>query len=347
MVRAVPLTLILFAIAEAQSPGDAARSFLVAAFDATRDDLDRLNQGQVVARTLDTSHKREVATLGMVRIKTTPEFYVEQLTDITTFKKDEAILQIGAFSTPPRPSDIADLTLDEGDIRRLRGCRVGDCDVQLSADAIERFGTKVNWRAADVEQQATSVMRDILVEYVTRYLEIGPLATMEYADTPTPLNLAQEFAALMEADAGIWREIPALRQHLIEFPNVSTDAAVDVVYWSKERVNRRPVISVTHMAILPAENDSPVAYAVASKQLYGMHYFDASLGLTLLIPDPAASTATTYVVYLNRSRIDLFDGVFGGIARKLVSSRARALVSEQLAQVRRTLEPQFVAAQGQ
>ena len=345
IARAVLVTLALLAGAEATPSGDPAQTFLATAFDVTPADMGRIDAGQVVSRTLDVSHNREVATLGIVRIATTPEFYVERLTDIASFKRDEAILQIGTFSNPPRLDDVANLTLEEADVRRLRDCRVGHCDVQLSARAIERFRTAVDWRGADVQRHATSVMRHILVEYVTRYLDIGSPAVMEYADKPVRLNLAQEFVSLAEADPDTWRYIPGLRRHLIEFPAVDTHRTVDVVYWSKERVNRRPVISVTHLAIVPARDDSPADYTVASKQIYSMHYFDASLGLTLLVRDRAASPPATYVVYLNRSRIDLFDGVFGGIVRRVVRGKARTLVSEQLARLKRTLEPQFVATQ--
>jgi hypothetical protein len=80
-----------------------------------------------------------------------------------------------------------------------------------------------------------------------------------------------------------------------------------------------------------------VNYAIASKQIYAMHYFDASLGLTLLVPDPSAPLAATYVVYLNRSRIDVFDGLLGGVARRIVAGRARSLVAEQLGRLQRTL----------
>ena len=66
-----------------------------------------------------------------------------------------------------------------------------------------------------------------------------------------------------------------------------------------------------------------------------MHYYDASLGLTLLIPDRTAPTSATYVVYLNRSRIDLFDRLFGGVARRIVAGRARSLVAEQLQRLQR------------
>jgi hypothetical protein len=86
-------------------------------------------------------------------------------------------------------------------------------------------------------------------------------------------------------------------------------------------------------------------YAIASKQIYGMHYFDASLGITLLVRDRTSASPATYVVYLNRSRVDLFGGLFGGMARKVVSGKARTLVSDLLVGLRRTLEPQFTATQ--
>jgi hypothetical protein len=110
----------------------------------------------------------------------------------------------------------------------------------------------------------------------------------------------------------------------------------DFIYWSKERVQRRPVISITHVAIAASADDRAVNYVIASKQIYAMHYYDASLGLTLLVRDSSTPAPATYVVYLNRSRIDLFDGLFGGVARRIVTGRARALVAEQLARLQRS-----------
>lgn len=319
------------------APRDRTRHFLATTFHLAQDDLGRIAAGRVYSRTLPVRHAREVATLGIVRIETTPQRYVDALGDIAAFKRDDKILQIGTFSTPPQPDDVADLTLDEAAIRGLRECRVGECDVQLSAEAIERFRADVNWRAADASRHATDLMRRILVEYVTRYLKTGSDAAMEYADSESRLSLADEFTALVAADDVTWPRVPELRRHLLEFPSVRSGSR-DLVYWSKERVHRRPVISVTHLAIVPGERESPVTYSVASRQIYAMHYFDASLGMTLLVPDTTASPPATYVVYLNRSRIDLFDGMLGGITRQVVKGKARSLVAEQLERVRRTLE---------
>jgi hypothetical protein len=330
------LALFTLLVRLESSPGtDAARAFLAASFKVGAADLQNIDAGKVYSRTLAASHPREVGTLGIARINTTADAYMARLADIASFKRDEAVLQIGAFSTAPQLDDVAALTLEDADLRNLRSCRIADCDARLPAAAIQRFRTEVDWRSADVRQQATRVMQGVLVDYVTKYVQSGSAAGMEYADTATPLNLQRESAALVTSDPAAWQHFPALRHRLVAGRGLSSG---DLVYWSKERVNRRAVISVTHIAIDRGADTSPAAYAVASKQIYGMHYFDASLGLTLLVPDRAASTEATYVIYLNRSRVDLFDGMFGGIARRIVAAKARTFVSERLARLQQTLE---------
>lgn len=325
--------MLLLHVERTASAPETARAFLATTFGMTNEDLARIDTGQVVSRTLTAHESREVGTLGVVRIRATPDFYVERLTDIVNFKRDEAVVQIGAFSNPPHINDVAGLTLESWDVDRLRECRVNDCGLQLPADAIGRFNKEMDWRRSDVEQQATRLMRQILVDYVARYREAGTTPAMQYVDQSRPLVLGEEFSALVDADAKTWQHFPNLRRHLLEYPK-ETPGTSDIVYWSKERVSRRLVISVTHLAI--ARTTGPAAYAIASKQIYSTHYFDASLGLTVLAPE--ADRASMYVVYLNRSRVDVFKGMFGGIARKIVTTRARTLVSDLLTKLQRRME---------
>jgi hypothetical protein len=329
------LGLIALAAAPGASPADPAREFLTAAFKLSAAEITRIDNGEVVSRTLDVNNRREVATLGIVRIKTTPGAYVERLADIATFKRTESVLQIGTFSSPSQSSDVRSLTIEDADLKRLRECRVDDCEIRLSAEAIERVQREIDWRAADASAKATQLLRQFFVDYVGRYDENGASATMEYADRMPRLNVGHEFASLVDADTVTGSYAPQLRRHLLDYPAPSAQKMTDFVYWSKELVRGRPVISITHVSISPGANGSPVAYAIGSKQIYAMHYFDASLGLTLLVPDRTATTPATYVVYLNRSRIDLFDGMFGGITRRIVAGRARTLVSEQLQRLQR------------
>src|SRR5262245_43430857 len=200
----VRLTAILATTVLLVAPGNAsvdpARSVLMTAFQLPASEIDRLDRGEVVSRTLDVKNRREIATLGIVRIKTSPSKYVERLADIATFKRTAGVLQIGTFSTPPRLADVAALTVDDADLKRLRECRVENCDVRLSADAIESVRREIDWRAADGSRQASRLVSQLLVEYVGRYRQSGTTAAMEYADRSPRLNVGQEFASLLEAD---------------------------------------------------------------------------------------------------------------------------------------------------
>jgi len=325
----------LVPVTEGMPQPEAAHAFLRTAYGLSESDIRRLDAGQVVSRTLHTTNSREVATLGIVRIATTPENYVSHLSDIARFKRTEDVLQIGTFSDPPQIGDVAALTIEEGDVRRLEGCRVDDCDLRISAEAIQEF-RPMDWRAADAPQVAAGVMKQLLVDYVTRYRRTGAAALMTYANRSQRLDVSAELAGLVDSDKVTWPHLEDLRRHVLDYPHAHT-AATDLIYWSKERVYKRPVISITHVSIMRQTGGGPIRFAVASKQIYAMHYFDASLGLTLLMPDTSSSSPATYVVYLNRSRIDLFDGVFGGIVRRIVSGKARALVASELSRLQRTL----------
>jgi hypothetical protein len=331
---------MMVVLAVVPAPGaatfDPARTFLMTAFHLSKAEIERLDGGQVVARTLEVKNRREVATLGIVRIQTSPSKYVQRLADITAFKRTEGVLQIGTFSDPPQLGDVASLNVEEGDLKRLRECRVEDCEVRLTADGIERVQRDVDWNAPDASQTASRLVLQLLVDYVARYRQSGTAAAMEYANRAPRLNVGREFASLIDADTITSDYAPRLRRHLLEYPAPFAEKMTDFVYWSKELVRGRPVISITHVAIAAAIDESPVAYAIGSKQIYAMHYYDASLGLTLLVPDRTDASAT-YVVYLNRSRVDLFDGVFGGVARRLVSGKARTLVAAQLSRLQRVL----------
>jgi hypothetical protein len=332
------LALLMLAVVPAASTSDSAKAFLATAFKLSPAEIRHIDGGQVLSRTLDVMNTREVATLGIVRMQTTPAAYIERLTDITTFKRTGDVLQVGTFTDPPRPGDVAALNLDDGDVKRLRECRVEDCGVRLSADGIERVQRDVDWQAADASRKASQVVRQLLVDYVDRYQQSGAGAAMEYANRPPRVNIAQEFASLLDGDPITRSYAPQLRRHLLDYPASSPDGMTDFVYWSKELVRGRPVISITHVAIASApDDDAPVAFAVGSKQIYAMHYYDASLGLTLLVPDRGATPPATYVVYLNRSRVDLFVGLFGGVARRIVAGRARTLVAEQLQRLQGSL----------
>jgi hypothetical protein len=319
---------------------DAARQFLAAELHVTPAELKRLDQGTVITRFLDTPDRREVAVQGIVRIDIDAGTYIERLTDIVSFKRHEAVLEIGVFGKAPGASDMADLTLERGDLKDLRGCRVGDCDWKLPAETIRRLQQQVPWGGAEAERRAQEVIREDLAAYVARYQRDGGRALMRYDSGRTPVMVAEEFRALLDSDAGLLDRFPALVQHVRGYPDGRRTGIRDVIYWSREKAGPSPVLSITHMAFAPGEAGSPASHVVMSRQIYGSKYFDASMGLTLVLPDTARGGPASFVVYVNRSRLDVFGGLFGGIVRRTVRSRVRSGMADSLARVKVAMERQ-------
>ena len=106
-------------------------------------------------------------------------------------------------------------------------------------------------------------------------------------------------------------------------------------YWSTESFGLKPVTGVTHVSLYV----QPGRAVIASKQIYASHYFDASMGLTAALDDDReASDPGMYLVYLNRSRIDLLGGFFGGLRRTFLGGRLRDGMRKNLAEAVRKLE---------
>jgi hypothetical protein len=337
----VLIAALALAASSTAATRDQTRPFITRAFGFSPAEIDQVDRGHVVARTLGVPHSQEIATIGLVRLRMTPDFYIERLRDIVRFKQSPEVLQIGRFSATPHADDLAGLTLDPADVDDLRGCRVGDCGLQLSAPAIERARRSVNWRGREAAQQANQVMRAILADYAAAYWQGGDMASPTYADEASAVHVGQAFRAFSDAAIAAWTPFHVLHQHLHAFPARTPAITDDILYWSKEKVGRRTVASITHLAVARTEA-GPAAYAVASKQIYATHYYHASLGLTVLVDRTEAAPAT-YVVYVNRSRIDVLGGLLGGVTRRIISSRARATVADHLAMLQQRLEPDFAA----
>jgi hypothetical protein len=288
--------------------------------------LRTLARRDAVVRSLDVSDGREVAVAGAVHVGVPPAFYADLLRDVTTFKRSEEIVQIGRLSSPPVLADLAALTVDADDRESLARCRPGKCGVQLPAAAILRFQREVRWRTPHEAADVDRVMRETVLGIVDAYRR-GDGARVSYDDAARSISPAAEFRAMIEQPPAVVARFPELRRHLIDYPAASP-AIEDVFYWSKEKMGPSAVITVTHLAIARVDDRPPLAYVAASKQLYGAHYFDTSLGISVILH--GNHDGEMYLAYVNRSRVDVLTGMLGGMKRALLRSRMRGAVAGAL-----------------
>ena len=301
----------------------------------TVDQWKAVNGGGPQARILDTKVKREVAVVGAAHLRASTTCFVTMLQDIENFKKNPAVLQIRKFGKPVDRRSIEGFRLEIADVDSLRNCRLGDCSVKLPVAAMERLGRDVDWTQPDRAVNFQAVIREELVAYLESYLDQGNAALIEYRDKGKPVRLTDEFRAVLDARPGLAGLVPEFYEHMVRFPRDPSPDVTEFFYWSIETFGLKPVTSITHVSIYV----QPGRAVAASKQIYASHYFDASLGLTAALDDPGeVSGPGMYLVYINRSRIDLLRGFLGGLRRAVLRGRLRDGMRKNLVDVVRKLE---------
>jgi hypothetical protein len=306
-------------------------------------ELGDLARGRIVKHTLDAAAPGEIAVVGAARINALEGAFVDRVRDVVRFKTGPDMLQIGLFSNPPVPKDLAPLTIDKTDVD-LRGCKVGDCDVRLPADVIARFQREIDWRARDADARAAALFKTVLLDNVRAYVSGSTSGRItQYDDGKQPIRPVDDFAALLKNSPYIGALVPGLPDHLLSLPSPPVVAgAQDLLYWSKEKFGLTPFITVTHWTIVPA---TPGTYVITSKDVYSSRYFDASLALT--IASSAVGTPQAfYLVYVNRSRASALKGMLSKMRRSIVERRAKNSLEENLKMMKERLEKGPAAARG-
>lgn len=246
----------------------------------------------------------------MVQVNVSSDVLISRFRDITNFKKSEQVLAIGKFTSPPRLQDLQALTLDSDDVEAIRVCEVGRCGLKLSSAMISRLRRGID---TDPDQ----LFRQILLGYVESYLAGGNTELLKYEDKAATTSLAQEFQDLLAASPYVREHSPEFFAYLQNLPRGKPQGVEDFIYWSKEKFGLKPVISLTHVSMYKRAGTDEVL--IVSKQIYASYYCDSSMGITGSIASPGArGRAGSYLLYLNRSRVDALGGTFSGVIATLM-----------------------------
>lgn len=207
------------------------------------DDSANIKAGRVVVKLLKTSENREVAALGVVRLRVPKEFFLKQYEDIASFKKGPAVLQIRKLDDPPRVEDLEELALEPGDVEDLKTCHAGDCKVKLSGPMINRIRHEIDGSFFGVTERVNQLMHEMLGDYVNAYLTGGNSAMIVYDDKKPEVHLAEEFLGLLKGYSPFLEDARDFQNYLAEYPNVQLPIADHFIYWSKEDIGLRPVLT--------------------------------------------------------------------------------------------------------
>jgi hypothetical protein len=298
-------------------------------------DRDRLLAGEPITKLVDTGDSSEVAVFGAVWIHAAPQKYVDAMNNIETFERGAGFQLTKRISNPPRAEDFAALTLSPVDVRDLQSCRLDDCKVKLDQATIEAIRKRVDFAKSTAANDAAVIVRERLLEEAGAYRTNGNAALPVYRDDDHPLTSADEFKTMVDRMPEFAELIPELKPYLLGSPAAALHTTLDFLYWQNVSFGLKPTLRMTHV----------VSYAgaagtvVASKMIYGSHYFRSALELRVLIADPARGDGFWFIT-VNRSRLDGLTGLFGFFIRGRVRGDVQKGALTVLAATKRKLEPQ-------
>lgn len=301
-------------------------------------DLTHLKHGQIIVGLLPTQDDDDVAAAGVVRIHVPAEFFVREYRNVESFKKAPEVLRIRKLSRPPRLEDFDTLELPESELEDLSDCRPGDCKLKLSVEMMDRLSSQ-DFQTSSGRESANRVFRQLLLGYVTSYLAHGNSALIKYADKQSTESSADYSAHILNASIVLQQYAPDFAQYLSSFPDGGGPQIEDYLYWSQEKFGLKPVVSVTHVLLFPTKLADRQWQFLASKQIYADHYFDASLGLTILLDIPDQQSC--WMIYINRSRSDSLTGWLSAIKRAIVRSRVRSGMVKNIGIIKNRLEEAY------
>jgi hypothetical protein len=301
----------------------------------TADERAQLHRGEPVARVVPSRH-REVAIFAAVPIDIDGDRLVAWMRRIEELKKSSYVLSIGRFSVTPGIEDLAGLVLDDADLSDIRTCRPGSCGLKLSATELTQAQRAAAEAGADWKSALQQAFRQIVLQRVQAYLASGLAVLPPYVDNPDQAWPASRFSLLLAHSLFLTEHAPDFAAYLSHYPQVPIPEVESFVYWSKERLARKAIISATHVSILRSRAAGLPDALVAGKEIFATHYVSGSLGVTAILhgePD-----GHNYLAYLNRSEVDVLGGVFGGLVKWVVQRRLRVESRTVLQGLRRRLE---------
>jgi hypothetical protein len=330
--RSAKYSAVVAVVLAALALPDAAR---VDPFDAllpdvriTQRERTQLDAGETVVR-VTPGRDGFLSLTAAVRINATSERLLAWAASVEALQKGRYVPEIGRFSASPSIGDLNGLAIEADDLDDLARCRVGDCEVKLSAEEIGSLGVRRS------RPEMELVMRRLLVQRAADYLAHGDACVLPYHDDRQPVAPAVLFQLLLRRIEFFPRRLPCYAAYLEAFPNSRDDhVRQSFVYWSKETLGMKPIISITHFSAARFDAPGLPDAVVVAKQIYATHYKNASITVTALLGDASGR----YLVYVNRSHVDAFQGFFGGMVRRIVERRVKSEAPEVLHGLRRRLE---------
>jgi hypothetical protein len=344
MRNLLPVLFLLIPIAvsgqhSSAQPNARLQTFFAQNIGLTQDEIEQINNGNPVVKSLPPRAQTEVFLFGAVYIHAAPESYLRLILDFDRMRRFPSYLALGVFQPSPRLADLNGFSLDSDDLRDLQNCRPGDCLIQLPGSSIEELQRSVDWSAPDAIQRVDMFLQNKALHLLLAYQRNGNNALGVYNDKPNPTYVAQQFAYMLSYSKALPAQLPGFYSYLLAYPDVKPANVEDRFYWTKVKFGLKSTLRIIHLTVMKGEPADDVAYAIAEKQLYSSHYFDTALDLSFCVRGrDNAGRPGFYLIMAMGTEQSALVGLKGEIIRKIAVDRSASNLPALLTNLRNELE---------
>jgi hypothetical protein len=302
------------------------------------DQIVAIHSGKAFAKIVESRTPDEVFVFGSVYVESTPDKYLKFAWDIDSLRKLPNYLAIQKFNNPPQLSDLDGFVLEAEDIKDLKNCEPGHCDVQLPGEAMDSFKRSVDWSAPDVTNRVNQLARTMALDALLKYIQGGNAALGTYRDKKHPAVVAETFQSLLSRSKALPVYLPQLDRYFLDYPNVNSDNIQSEFFWEKVNFGLKPTLRIVQAIVYRDTSSGKQTSAIAVKQLYASHYFETALDLTVCVKDP--DRPGIYLITMKGSQQAGLTGFKGSIVRKVAVDKTRSSLEKALAAIKQKLENQ-------
>ena len=315
------------------------QTFFLQNIGLSEDQIAAMRSGEAVAKTLPSRTPAEVLLFGAIYIHAAPETYFQFARNFDRLRKVSGYLALGVFTNPPQLSDLKGFAFDSEDIKDLKSCEPGKCEIQMPATSIEELHRIIDWSARDVDEQVNQLLRKRAFERLLAYQREGNKALGVYNDKRDPTNVPEQFAYLLSYDNALPEHAPDFYHYLLAYPRDKPAHFEETFYWAKVKFGLKPTLRIVHMVTMRGNPSGPIACAIAEKQLYSSHYFRTAVDLSVCVRDSDdPKQPGFYLIKALGSEQAGLTGAKGSIVRKAAVGRSVSNLRKALATIRETIQ---------
>jgi hypothetical protein len=244
-------------------------------------------------------------------------------------------LAVQRFTDPPELSNLNGFELEANDVKDLKKCKPGDCEVQLPAEDIEQFKSKIDWSSPDAESQVNKLARQMALEALLAYRKGGNAALGTYRDKKLPALVSEQFRSLLSRSSTLPDVLPTFYSYLLDYPNTSLPDGSSFFYWEKVKFGLKPTLRINQQITAHTNGQYGPIDVVAIKQLYASHYFHTALDLNFCVP---RKTGGFYLITVKGSEQAGLTGPKGSLVRKEAIDKTRSSLKKSLEAIKAQLE---------